>query len=180
MRPTDWVSEFSPRQIQAPLSYVVGWLAALSWQAFLTSASYPSGQLILIVASVANPSYVPTVWQGTLMTMAVGLFAACFNTFGAKRLPFFEGVILLFFFIGFFAVLVPLWVLAPMAPASEVFGSFSNYGGWSSIGAALIVGQIAPVGSFVGADSAVHISEEVRNASWTVSPLELAPVQDIF
>ena len=171
-----WVSEFSPPRIQAPLSYMVGWLAALGWQAFLTSAAYPSGQLILIAASVMNPSYVPTRWQGTLMTMAVGLFAAFFNSFGAKRLPLFEGSILLFFFIGFFAVLIPLWVLAPMAPAREVFGSFSNYGGWSSIGTACIVGQIAPVGAFVGADAAVHMAEEVKNASLTVPWMMLTTI----
>lgn len=149
-----WVSEFGPPSIQAPLSYVVGWLSALSWQAFLTSAAYPSGQLILIAASTTNPNYVPTVWQGTLMTMAVGLFAAMFNAYGAKRLPLFEGAILLFFFIAFFAVCIPLWVLAPMASAREVFTEFENNGGWPSIGVALIVGQIATVGAFVGADSA--------------------------
>jgi choline transport protein len=42
--------------------------------------------------------------------------------------------------IGLLAILIPLWVLAPMATASDVFGSFSNAGSWPSIGVACLVG----------------------------------------
>lgn len=83
------------------------------------------------------------------MTMAVGVFAVSFNAFGAKRLPLFEGLILFFFILGFFAICIPIWVLAPKAPASEVFGSFSNFGGWSTTGAACIVGQMAASAAFI-------------------------------
>jgi choline transport protein len=77
------------------------------------------------------------------MTIAVGIFAIAFNSFGAKHLPLFEGVMLAGFVVGFFAICIPLWVLAPKSPASEVFGKFDNFGGWASIGAACIVGQSA-------------------------------------
>ncbi len=83
------------------------------------------------------------------MTMAVGVFAVSFNAFGAKRLPLFEGLILSFFILGFFAIVIPLWILAPKATASEVFGSFSNFGGWSTTGAACIVGQMAASAAFI-------------------------------
>ena len=84
------------------------------------------------------------------MTIAVALFSIAFNTFAAKRLPLFEGVILFVHVLGFFAILIPLWILAPKASASEVFGSFSNYGGWSSVGTACMVGQLASAGAFIG------------------------------
>jgi choline transport protein len=83
------------------------------------------------------------------MTMAVGVFAIAFNSFGAKHLPLFEGVMLAAFVVGFFAICIPLWVLAPKAPASEVFGKFDNFGGWASIGAACIVGQSAASAAFI-------------------------------
>lgn len=112
------------------------------------------------------------------MTMAIGLLTFFVVGFGTKRLPLLEGVILLLFVLGFFGVLIPLWVLAPMAPARQVFTAegFSNFGGWPSIGVACIVGQISPVGAFVGADSPVHMAEEVRNASLTVPRMMIAAV----
>jgi choline transport protein len=70
------------------------------------------------------------------MTMAVGVFAITFNSFGAKHLPLFEGIMLAAFVVGFFAICIPLWVLAPKSSASEVFGKFDNFGGWTSIGSA--------------------------------------------
>lgn len=110
------------------------------------------------------------------MTIAVVLFAVAFNTFCAKRLPLFEGVILFFHIFGFFAILIPLWILAPKASASEALGSFADYGGWSSIGAACIVGQLASAGAFIGADSAAHMAEEVNNASLTVPRMMIGTI----
>jgi hypothetical protein len=71
-----------------------------------------------------------TTRQGTLMTMAVGAFAISFNAFAAKHLPLFEGIILIMFLIGFFVIIIPLWVLAPRASVGDVFGKFENWGGW--------------------------------------------------
>jgi choline transport protein len=83
------------------------------------------------------------------MTIAVGVFSIAFNSFGAKHLPLFEGIMLVGFVVGFFAICIPLWVLAPKSPASEVFGKFDNFGGWASIGAACIVGQSAASAAFI-------------------------------
>ena len=128
------------------------------------------------------------------MTIAVGVFSIAFNSFGARHLPLFEGVMLVGFVIGFFAICIPLWVLAPKSPASEVFGKFDNFGGWASIGAACIVGQSAASAAFIvspnntalstartdcdrqGVDSAVHMAEEVKNASLTVPRMMISTV----
>ena len=171
-----WVSEFAPPSMQKILSYISGWLAALGWQAFIASSAYQTGSVILILASMHDSSYVPTVWQGTLMTMAVGAFAISFNAFAAKHLPLFEGVILVMFLIGFFVIIIPLWVLAPRASVSDVFGKFENWGGWSSMGGACIVGQMAASAAFIGVDSAVHMAEEVKNASRTVPRMMMTTV----
>lgn len=128
--------------------------------------------------------------QGTLMTMAVGAFAVSFNVFATKHLPFFEGVILVMFLIGVLVVIIPLWALAPRASVGDVFGKFENFGGWSTMGGACIVGQMAASAAFIvsqprgyydalvsfadprldiqGVDSAVHMAEEVKDASRTV------------
>ncbi len=54
-----------------------------------------------------------------------------------------------------------------MAPRSDpsVLTTFSS-NGWSSPGVASLVGISAAVGDVIGADSSVHLAEELKNASW--------------
>lgn len=132
--------------------------------------------MILICASITNSNYVPTPWQGTLITLGVALFSVSFNIWGARQLPLFEGFIMLFDVLGMFAVLIPLWALAPKVSAREVFGESKNFGGWLTLGTGVIVGQIAALGVFVGADSAAHMAGEVSNASIVVPRMMMATV----
>jgi choline transport protein len=97
-----------------------------------------------------HPTYTPALWHGTLMTILMAVLAVMVNTLGAKRLPLLEATILFLHIFGFFAVLTPLWVIAPKISAKEAFTSFSNTGGWSSIGAAVVIGQLTAVGSLGG------------------------------
>lgn len=101
------------------------------------------------MASVGHPTYVPQPWHETLLTIFVGLCALLFNIFGAKRLPLFEGVVLVLYVLGFFVIVIPLWVLADKFPTKNIFTDFANLGGWSSTGAACIVGQTAATTAFI-------------------------------
>lgn len=148
-----WVSEFAPPKMQNSLSYVSGWLSALGWQALIATTSYSAGQDILILASL-NGSFDPKPWHGCLLPIAFVLACAAFNIWFAKWLPLFEQVILFFNVVGFFAVCIPLWVLAPKTPSWEVWLQFNNGGNWASVGAAAIIGLISTNGAFIGADSA--------------------------
>jgi amino acid transporter len=58
--------------------------------------------------------------------------------------------------------------MAPIADAHEVFTTFSNSGGWSSISLAVIarIGGLVP--SLTGFDCAVHMAEEINDASRTL------------
>lgn len=118
--------------------------------------------------AIYNPSYSMQNWQQSLVMVAIGLIGTLMNTYGAKYLPVLEGIVLIFTVCGFFCIIIPLWILAPKVPASEVFGSFENYGGWSSIGTACYVGSITATGSFAGSDAAAHLAEETKDASKTV------------
>ncbi|KAI9700999.1 MAG: hypothetical protein M1836_001667 [Candelina mexicana] len=160
-----WVSEFAPQRYQKFLSYIVGWLSALGWQSGTGSSSYLAGTMIQAILVFCYPEYTPTRWQGSLFMIAMVLIATFFNTWGASQLPTLEGVILVLHIFGFFAILIPLWVLAPRNSATEVFTSFSNGGGWPSMGTAVIIGQIVPIFCFVGPDAATHMAEEIKDAS---------------
>ena len=83
----------------------------------------------------------------------IGILATCMNTFGAKRLPLLEGLIFILHIFGWFAIIIVLWVLSPKTTSKDVFGTFSNFGGWSSIGTACYVGSITATGSFAGSDA---------------------------
>ncbi|THV93304.1 amino acid permease [Aureobasidium pullulans] len=166
-----WTSEFAPAKYQKSLSYFVGWLSALGWQASIALTSFAAGNVILELASIMHPTYTPALWHGTLMTILMAVLAVLVNTVGAKRLPLLEATILFLHIFGFFAVLIPLWVIAPKVSAKEAFTSFANTGGWSSVGAAVVIGQLTAVGS-LGA----HLAEEVANASYVVPRVMLATV----
>lgn len=120
------------------------------------------------MVSVYHPSYQQENWHQSLLMIGVGLLGTLMNTYGAKRLPILEGIVLIVHIFGFFCIIIPLWVLSPKAPASEVFGTFGNFGGWSTIGTACFVGSVTATGSFAGSDAAVHMSEETTDASKSV------------
>ena len=91
--------------------------------------------------------------------------AQFFNTFLVKKLPLVEGIVLIVHIFGFFGVIITLWVLGPRGNAHDVFTTFNNYGGWSSDGLSAVVGILAVMIPLLGADGAVHMSEELRDAS---------------
>ena len=54
------------------------------------------------------------------------------------------------------------WVLAPRNAATVVFTQFTDSGGWSSMGLALMVGQISAIYACICSDAAAHMSEEIK------------------
>lgn len=109
------------------------------------------GGLIQALVALNNESYVPQPWHQTLFTIAVISSSIFFNTVLAVRLPLIEGkvdqadarfgykayhlswtgIILILHICGVFAIIVPLWVLAPRAPADVALLDYTNIGGWS-------------------------------------------------
>ncbi len=137
----------------------------LGWQTGLASLAFLAGTMIQGLLVLNNADYVFEAWHGTLLVIAITAFCIIFNTFLAKKLPMVEGMVLIIHVIGFFAVLIPLWLLAPRGDPAKVFTEFVNVGGWSTDGLSFMVGLLAPVYTLIGADSAVHMSEEIKDAS---------------
>ena len=74
-------------------------------------------------------------------------------------------MILILHIVGFFAILIPLTYLAPHANAHDVFATFINVGGWDTQAYSFFVGLVGSAFAFVGADSAVHMAEEIKRAA---------------
>lgn len=144
---------------------MLGWTSVLGWQTGLASLAFLVGTMIQGLLVLNYESYFFERWHGTLLVIAITAFSIIFNTFLAKKLPMVEGLVLIIHILGFFAVLIPLWVLAPRNSPSVVFTEFLNLGHWDTQGLSFMVGLLAPIYTLIGADSAVHMSEEIKDAS---------------
>ncbi|KAL1652677.1 hypothetical protein SLS61_004657 [Didymella pomorum] len=163
-----WVSEFAPRSCQKFISYIVGWLGVLGWQTAAGFVTYLTGKQISALIILWNPSYAPQPWHGMLIVWAILVVCLFFNIFCAKKLPLIEGIIVILHLAGFFAVIIPLWVMGDRSPSGAVFTAFEDNMMWGSVPLATMVGLTGAAGVFVGVEAGAHMSEEVRNASHVI------------
>lgn len=153
-----WVSEFAPPSTQKFLSYITGWVCVLGWHTGIAGCSYTVANMLIGIISINFPeTYTPQGWHGSLLVIGVASIAIIFNTFLAQKLPLIEGVILILHVCGFFAVLIPLWVLAPINSAEKVFETIEDRGGWGNNGLACLVGLTAPIYALIGMTSSSRI-----------------------
>jgi amino acid transporter len=131
----------------------LGYLVAAGWQFSIVSTAFLSGTILqgLLILNYED-SYTYEGYHGTLLVIAITVFCIIFNVFLAKRLPFVEGVLLVIYIVGFFVIIIPLWVLAPRTDSETVFTKFNNEGGWNSYGTAFLVGISGLVPSMAGFD----------------------------
>jgi choline transport protein len=130
---------------------VSGWLSTLSWQAGTASGPFLSGTIIQSLVSVADPNYVGTNWQGTLIVIGITIIVYLLTVWGAEAMPMFQNLMLIIHCLGFVVVVIVLLVLAPRNPASVVFTQFTNGGGWNSMGLSLMIGQISALYALISA-----------------------------
>ncbi|KIW86242.1 hypothetical protein Z517_01637 [Fonsecaea pedrosoi CBS 271.37] len=163
-----WVSEFAPQRLRKVLSYYSGWLTAIGWQVYNASVCFLVGTMIQGLIVLNDPTYIYKRWHGTLLSMSTTVFCISFNTVLASRLPIIEGMVLILHIVGFFAIVITLWVMAPRADAHTALLDFTNNGGWASDGLSAMIGLLAPMAVLVGYDCSVHMSEEIKDASVTL------------
>jgi choline transport protein len=164
-----WVSEFAPASCQRFLSYSAGWMSTLGWLASTASSCFVCATLIQSLIEIEKTEWLFSNWSYTLVAIALLVVTIVMNTWGASTLPMMETIGLVGHLAGFLVIIIPLWVMCSKNSAEEVFTSVVNNGGWSSKGLACVVGQISVIYCNLGSDSAVHISEEVADASLVVS-----------
>lgn len=143
-------------------------MTVLAWQAAIASGAFLGGTIIQGLVILNNDDYVPQQWHGTLLIWAVLLVAVFVNTVGAIFLPIVEGALLFVHVLGFIAIFIILCYMAPRGDINQVFTEFYNGGNWPTQGLSFMVGLIGLVFAFVGADAAVHMSEEITRANVNV------------
>ncbi|KAH9883706.1 amino acid transporter [Xylariomycetidae sp. FL2044] len=167
-----WVAMMAPKRSASFLAYLTAWLTTLAWQAIATATCLSIATLIQGITVLSRPSYAPLPWHTVLIMFGVTLLSVLVNSTTGKILAKLEGLFLVLHLTGFFGVLVPLVYFAPHNSPAEVFTTFYNNGHWSTQAHAFFVGLPNVAATLFGADSAVHMSEEVRSAN-TVVPQSL-------
>ena len=115
------------------------------------------GTIIQGLIALNNPEYPFHPWHGTLLTIAAISFAIVFNTLLAVKLPLIEGLVLILHLCGFFGIIIPLWIMAPRGNAHDVLLTFSNNGGWPTVGLSAMIGLTTPLTALIGYDCSVHM-----------------------
>lgn len=132
----------------------------------MPTVAYVGAQQVLTLISVCKDDYVIQGWHGALLTMAFVLAAIFFNTSAIGKLPFLEGLAVVLHLFGFFAFIIILWVMGPRAAAKETFTVFRDDNNWGSVGLATLIAMVWPTTTYLGGDSAVHLSEELKDATY--------------
>jgi choline transport protein len=115
------------------------------------------GIIIQGLIAFNDASYVFHNYHGTLLSIGVVAFAILFNTVLANRLPLMEGLLVILHVLGFFAIIIPLWIMAPRTSPEIALLQFTNNGGWSTTGLAAMVGLNGPLSVLIGYDCSVHM-----------------------
>jgi amino acid transporter len=62
-----WVSILAPASIRNFLSYIIGWLTMIGWQAIVTADCFLCAQLVQGLVVMNDPNYMPQPWQTVLL-----------------------------------------------------------------------------------------------------------------
>ncbi|KAF2743337.1 amino acid transporter [Sporormia fimetaria CBS 119925] len=161
----NWVAVLAPQNLSNFLSYTVGWVTVIAWQAACASVAWINTLLIVAVASINWPTYSMQMWHAVLVFWAVILLSVFVNTYLGRAFPSIEAMVLILHIVGFFAILIVLVYLAPKNSSEMVFNTFFNGGGFSSTAQSALIGSVTIMYSFNGVDGATHMAEEIENSA---------------
>ena len=163
-----WTAMLAPASFNKFLSYLIGWLTFLAWQGAVASGCFLCGTLLQGLILMGNMNFNIQEWQIPLFFWLFLGFAAFFNTVISRMLPKVESLIFILHVFGFLGILIPLSIYGPQVDADVVFNTWINGGMWPTQGVSFFVGLIGPAFSLLGADSAVHMSEEIKSPATNV------------
>ncbi len=112
-----------------------------------------TGSLVQTIILINNDNYAFPAYQGTLLAIAMVVICYVVNIYTAKILPYWQNLFFALHILAYFAYVVPIWVNAPTATHWQVWGDFQNEGGWSSMGLAILVGQLTGISEQCGIDT---------------------------
>ncbi|THW10477.1 amino acid transporter [Aureobasidium pullulans] len=144
----------------------------IGWQGAAASNPLVLAQHVEALIAFQDPTFEIQGWMTSLLTIAFAAAATVVDIYGIRFLSSLEAVMLALHVVGFFAVLIPLWLVGERSSTQDVFYTFEDNAGWGSVGTACLVGLLGPIMTLIGGDSTVHLGEEIKDASRTL-PLSM-------
>ncbi|KAF2766660.1 amino acid transporter [Teratosphaeria nubilosa] len=167
-----WTSEFAHPRAQRIMSHTAGWLLTVSWFCSTAFKMFLSGSTIARCINIMYPWTYSETRRGTYIrfipVILISVAGMALNTVGAGHLALVEVTVAAFFVLGFATNLIVLWIMAPLNPAKEVFGSFTNIPNWPNIATTMLLAQNTILWLVSGSDGAAHMAEDTQDASLNV------------
>ncbi|KAI5457082.1 amino acid/polyamine transporter I [Mariannaea sp. PMI_226] len=148
-------------------AWVTGWANWLVQVTGAPSVSFGCAGMILAVASIKNPSYIPTDWQTFLLTTLLMILQSILSSMPTKWIANFNSV-------GTVANIACLFITIIIIPAATIANpkfqpnSFAwgidNLTDWPD-GVSVLMSFLAIAWTMSGYDSSFHLAEECSNAS---------------
>ncbi|KAJ7260305.1 amino acid/polyamine transporter I [Mycena haematopus] len=166
-----WTYKYSSPRSRNLLSWMVGYINAISYITGVAGIDWSCATLIMAAASIGSDGrFIPTVYQtfGIFCGVVIvhGFIASC----ATKVIARLQYTIIVINVALILVMLIGLPAATPMRlknSAKYAFGNFENITPWPN-GYAFILSFLAPLWTIAGFDVGVHISEEARNASIAV------------
>jgi amino acid transporter len=131
----------------------------------MAASAFVTAQQLQGLIALNIPSYSIEEWHTALFTVAIAVVAIFCNTTLFRLLRAAEFVGLMLHCLGFLAILLVLWVMAPRSDPKTVWTTFQDNSGWGNTGLSTLVGILGPILTLIGSDGPIHLAEELKSAS---------------
>ncbi|KAK7427347.1 GABA/polyamine transporter [Neonectria magnoliae] len=148
-------------------AWITGWANWLVQVTGAPSVGYGCAGMILAVASMRNPDYVPTDWQTFLLKVFIMITQSCLSSMPTRWIANFNSVgsIINVACLIITIIIIPSATTAtPKFQPSDFAWGIENFTDWPD-GAAMLMSFLAITWTMSGYDSSFHLSEECSNAS---------------
>ncbi|KUL86834.1 hypothetical protein ZTR_04884 [Talaromyces verruculosus] len=147
---------------KAAAAFIAGWFSVLAWALTAAGASIYCAQVVVALAVLFHPSYVPTQWQIYLVYLFINLISVAIICYAPKILPMFEKTFFWSSVTGFLAAMITVLACSRGNQSPDiVFVNYNNLSGWND-GTSFLVGLATCMYAFVATDATTHIAEARR------------------
>ncbi|KAL5365318.1 amino acid transporter [Aspergillus floccosus] len=164
--PYHWTSILAPACANRVMSYISACFNIFGWLSITSGVVVQPGQFIQGVRIFFDPEVDTPTWQYFLFFQAANIILLLHSTVLQHRTPWLHDIGFILSITSFVIIIVTCLSRTPSFNSTEfVWTTFINHTGWKSNAVVFLTGMANPNFMFAGIDGAVHLAEEVVDAS---------------
>ncbi|KAH7156719.1 amino acid/polyamine transporter I [Dactylonectria macrodidyma] len=148
-------------------AWITGWANWLVQVTGAPSVGFGCAGMILAVASMRNPDYVPTDWQTFLLTVFIMITQSCLSSMPTRWIANFNSVGTVINVACLFITIIIIPTASTVKPkfqSSDFAWGIQNFTDWPD-GVSVLMSFLSITWTMSGYDSSFHLAEECSNAS---------------